>query len=51
MTNLEKFKRKINSENLCDLLMCAECPVGNDRNYKKPCTERLKEWCKREVKK
>lgn len=52
MTNLEHLKREINSENLCDKLNCSECPMfPNNKEFKKPCFKRLKEWCLKEYKK
>ena len=49
MTNLDHFKRGITAENLCDKIMCSECPFfgtrGND-----PCTARLAEWARQEYK-
>lgn len=52
MTNLEHLKRTMNADNLCDKLNCSECPMfGSNGNTRKPCFNRLKEWCLKEYKK
>lgn len=48
MTNLEHFKRGITAENLCDKIMCSECPFFGTSGDKKPCTTRLTEWARQE---
>lgn len=51
MTNLEKFKRGITADNLCDTIYCLACPFfQKDAPSTKLCTERLKEWAKEEYK-
>lgn len=50
MTNLEHFKRKMTADNLCDMIYCCACPFCDKNSTGKPCTERLKEWAKKEYK-
>lgn len=51
MTNLEKFKKTITSDNLCDVINCDVCPVWkNCKDYKTPCFVRLKKWAERDAK-
>lgn len=51
MTNLEKFKRGITADNLCDKINCCECPMFGKHDSHSPCFVRLKKWAEQESKK
>lgn len=51
MTNLQKFKKGITKDNLCDMIMCSECPVATSGKNNSSCMEKLKQWCEKEAQK